>query len=156
MNGRPDSSASECPVSGYAVILVALATCVVMLACADQSTPDGVFCGATTCAPSEICVTCEGGRCVSDGRDVYTAGLEECGWNWFAYNCDGSEDCTDGQVCGYMRPGPGSGTGILCQPDLGQRDVACHGEADCATGEICHPTRGPGMCAAISTLPSRE
>jgi hypothetical protein len=62
------------------------------------------------------------------------------------YNCDGVEDCTQGQVC--CLAGDFSSCRTECEPASHGSWLLCHTNQDCPTGQVCRGSgpQEPGLC----------
>jgi len=105
----------------------------------------GVSCGVglvTQCAPDteKCCVrSLETDTCI-DSAEACTCSLQDC--DTLEVQCDGPEDCADGQVCCGTLSGGGAGYDIfVCATTCdgqGQQRVACHEQdPQCTGGDIC-------------------
>jgi len=126
------------------------------------SEPDGIKCGATTCAVGQVCCAA-----VSDaGASMVCA--DQCEDGGAPMTCDGPEDCAGQTCCSKISTGAGTppncpitAAGATCQatcelqipmgcPADGQASL-CHTNADCTdpTADRCCPISQGGLSASF-------
>jgi hypothetical protein len=108
----------------------------------DPNTPGDDRVGWVSCATAGPCQ----GIC-SYTNPPHQAGGWICGSSTTAtyqYDCDGPEDCPQGQIC--CLAGDFSSCSTECGPVLSGYFLLCHTNQDCPTGNACHGNPAPGMC----------
>ncbi|WP_053232668.1 hypothetical protein [Sandaracinus amylolyticus] len=108
--------------------------------------PGQVGCGSMTCnVPAQTCCTqLSGQTCVAPSS--CSGGLAAPG------NCDGPEDCSDGQLCCAPSGFADLTTGTTCAASCGSRHAMCQTDADCSGGATCHTCRPPGGMGGVVGL----